>query len=117
MDKAIVCINGSRNIKHLNLNYFIYPEHVECVLEGGASGVDTIAQKWADEHEIERITFYPQWAVYGKRAGIVRNCAMVDICDVLISFWDGKSLGTKQTIEYAIKTGKPYICHLIQELD
>ncbi len=42
---------------------------------------------------------------------------MIDYCDVLISFWDGKSKGTLQTIKYAKKVGVPYICHLIVQLD
>lgn len=42
---------------------------------------------------------------------------MVDFCDVCIAFWDGQSRGTLYTIEYCKQIGRPYICHLIQELD
>ena len=42
---------------------------------------------------------------------------MVNFCDVLISFWDRKSSGTLQTIQYAKEIGRPYICHIIQDLD
>ena len=48
---------------------------------------------------------------------MIRNCEMIDFCDILISFWDGKSKGTLQAIEYCKKINRPYICHLIQELD
>lgn len=41
----IVCINGSRNITSLNLDFFIDPKHIETLLLGGAKGVDTIAEK------------------------------------------------------------------------
>ena len=115
--KPIVCINGSRTIKSLNLNAFIDPAHVGAVVTGGAAGVDTIAEQWAKANNIEWVCYLPQWKIYGKRAGIVRNCEMIDFCDILISFWDGKSKGTLHAIEYCKKIGRPYICHLIQDLD
>lgn len=44
MNKSIICINGSRSITNIDLNRFIYPEHVECLILGGANGIDTIAE-------------------------------------------------------------------------
>jgi len=32
---------------------------------------------------------------------------MLDICDKVLVFWDGVSKGTKHTINYANKMGKP----------
>lgn len=115
--KPVVCINGSRSINYLNLNMFIDPSHVGRVVSGGARGVDSLAAIWAKKNKIELVEFFPKWKKYGKKAGLKRNKDMVDFCDILISFWDGKSKGTLQTIRYAKRTGVPYICHLIQELD
>ena len=115
--KPIICINGSRTITGIDLDRFINPDHVGGVVTGGAHGPDTFAEHWAKRHHIEWVCYLPQWNIYGKRAGLERNKDMVDFCDVLISFWDGKSTGTLQTIKYAQKIGRPYICHLIQELD
>ena len=42
--KPIVCINGSRSIKAIDLDRFINPDHVGAVVTGGAAGVDTIAE-------------------------------------------------------------------------
>lgn len=42
--KPIVCINGSRNITAIDLDRFIDPSHIGCVVTGGAAGVDTIAE-------------------------------------------------------------------------
>lgn len=42
--KPIVCINGSRSITDVNLGLFINPNHVGCVVTGGAHGIDTIAE-------------------------------------------------------------------------
>ena len=115
--KPIVCINGSRTIKGIDLDRFIDYTHVGGVVTGGAQGPDTIAEHWAKKHHLEWICYLPQWNIYGKKAGMIRNCEMIDFCDILISFWDGKSVGTLQAIEYCQKIGRPYICHLIQELD
>lgn len=43
--KAIVCINGSRTITNLDLDRFIDPSHVGCVVTGGAAGADSIAEQ------------------------------------------------------------------------
>lgn len=42
--KPIVCINGSRSITNINLSLFINPNHIECVVTGGARGIDTVAE-------------------------------------------------------------------------
>lgn len=115
--KPIICINGSRSITNVNLGLFINPNHVGCVVTGGARGIDTLAEHWAKANKIEWVCYLPQWDLLGKRAGMIRNKEMVDFCDILISFWDGKSSGTKQAIEYAQSIGRPYICHLIEDLD
>ena len=115
--KPIVCINGSRSIKAIDLDRFINPDHIGAVVTGGAAGVDTIAEHWAKKHRKEWICYLPQWDIYGKRAGMIRNQEMVDFCDILISFWDGKSTGTLQAINYAKSINRPYICHLVLDLD
>lgn len=42
--KPVVCICGSRTIKNLNLDLFIDSAKIGCVVAGGASGPDTIAE-------------------------------------------------------------------------
>ena len=114
--KPIVCINGSRSINEINLDRFINPDHVAAIVTGGARGPDTIAEHWAKRHNLEWICYLPQWDIYGKRAGMIRNCEMIDFCDVLISFWDGTSTGTLQAIEYCQKQQKPYIKQIMKEM-
>ena len=116
-NKPIICINGSRSINYINLDLFIDPNHVGCVVSGGANGVDTLAEHWAKRNHIEFIAYLPQWKKFGKKAGIIRNHEMIEFCDVLISFWDGKSKGTLDTIIYAKKLGVPAYVHLINNLD
>lgn len=50
--------------------------------------------------------YKPDWARYGRAAGAIRNKQIVDACDKLIAFWDGKSKGTKISIDMAEKQGK-----------
>lgn len=115
--KPVVCICGSRTIKNLNLDLFIDCAKIGCIVAGGVSGPDTIAEYWAKIHNIEFVYYPARWDIYGKRAGFVRNEEMVNFCDIVIAFWDGKSKGTLHSIQYAQSLGRPYICHLVKELD
>lgn len=115
--KPIVCINGSRSIKELNISSYLSSDYPAAVVAGGAKGVDTIARDWTKSHHIEYVEYPAQWHIYGKSAGIVRNHEMVDFADELISFWDTKSSGTLEAIKYAIKMGKKVTLHLIESYD
>jgi predicted Rossmann fold nucleotide-binding protein DprA/Smf involved in DNA uptake len=77
------------------------------VVSGGAGGADTLAARWAAECNIPLSTHLPQWDRYGKRAGAVRNRAIVNEAEQVIAFWDGQSKGTKITIDMAREAGKP----------
>jgi hypothetical protein len=75
-------------------------------VSGGARGVDT----WAEEcmtHLTPKHIFKPEWDKYGKRAGFIRNQLIINEADKVIAFWDGSSCGTKNSIDLAIKAGKP----------
>jgi hypothetical protein len=76
------------------------------IISGGAVGPDTAALIWAELNGCSRTVFLPEWEKHGNLAGIIRNKKMVKECDVCIGFWDGKSRGTKFTLEYATKSGK-----------
>ena len=115
--KPIVCINGSRSITDINLDLFINPDHCGIIVTGCAKGVDTLAEWWAKRNNIEWIGYPANWKLYGKRAGLMRNEEMINFCDVLISFYDGKSSGTLYTINYAKKLDIPVYVYLIESLD
>lgn len=80
----------------------IYPSEI---VSGGAQGVDSFAEAWAKLHLIPVKVFKPDWSK-GKSAGAQRNRQIIDYCDKLIAFWDGKSKGTKISIDMAAKAGK-----------
>lgn len=115
--KPIVCICGSRDITYINLDLFIDPNHVGCIVEGAAKGVDTLARNWAKRNKIEFVEYPAQWKIYGKEAGLIRNKEMIDFSDVVIAFWDGRSKGTLSSIKYAKELGIPCYVHLIRSLD
>ena len=99
-------IVGSRSISDIDISEYI-SEKAELIISGGASGVDTIAEEYADKNKISKLILRPQYELYRRAAPLKRNDLMVDICDNIIVFWDGKSKGTKHTIDYARKKGKP----------
>lgn len=71
------------------------------IISGGAYGVDSIAEEYADNNNIDKIIFPADWGAYGKQAGFIRNYKIVDNSDMIIAFWDGISRGTAHTIEVA----------------
>lgn len=101
-----VLVIGSRNICDVDLSLYM-PSCVDCIISGGAKGVDQLAERYADEHHIPKTIVYPQYEQYGRAAPIKRNEVMVDMADYVLAVWDGVSRGTKYTIAYAEKQGKP----------
>ena len=117
-DKPIVLICGSKSINDLNFDFYLDKDAIGQVVSGGANGVDTLAEKWSKRNGIDFIVFLPQYDIYGgKYAPIKRDEDMVNHCDYVVAFWDGKSSGTKYTIEYAAKMGHKVYIHRIEDLD
>ena len=98
-------IVGSRSIKDFDLSPYI-PSDVDTVISGGANGVDTLAEKYADKNRISKLIMRPAYARYGKGAPLKRNEEMVRLADEVLVIWDGVSRGTKYTAEFAQKEGK-----------
>ena len=79
----------------------------DTIVSGGAMGADTYAKEFAQKHNLKLVEYLPEYDKYGRQAPLVRNRLIVDNCDCLIAFWDGTSRGTKYTLDYANKVGKP----------
>lgn len=78
------------------------------VVVGDAKGADKLAFEWAmlRKHTCRR--HYADWDKHGKKAGMIRNAEMIEDAGpkaAVIAFWDGKSKGTKDTIDRARKAG------------
>ncbi len=99
-------IAGSRSIKDFDLSGYV-PSEVDLIISGGADGVDSLAEEYADRYRISKLILRPKYDKYGKSAPLKRNEVMVDIADVVLIIWDGKSKGTMHTVKYAQSKNKP----------
>jgi len=101
-------IVGSRSIKEYDLEKHI-PKETTMIITGGADGIDTLAEKYADKKHISKLILRPQYELYGRFAPLKRNEKMLELCDMALVVWDGRSRGTKYTIDHANKIGKKVI--------
>lgn len=75
------------------------------IVSGTCRGADSLGERYAEEKGYTIKRFNPNWNEYGRSAGIIRNQMMASYADTLITFWDGKSRGTKNMIDEAQKRG------------
>jgi len=125
-------VSGSRSITNYDLITSVLNsmKDIECIIEGGARGVDSLAKKWALENNIKCIEVPAKWDDmsppvkkkynrYGKEynalAGFKRNEEMVKLGDTLLVFWDGHSPGTKHMIKTAKNYGRNVILILVNK--
>lgn len=99
-------IVGSRGITGFDLSPYITPE-VDTIISGGACGIDSIAEQYADLHRLSKYILRPRYDLYGRCAPLKRNEQMVDMADSVLIVWDGHSKGTQYTLKYTKKTNKP----------
>lgn len=114
---------GFKCIDHMTSNT---PKAIITIVCGGAKGADTCGERWYEYNKelgVKIKYFIPDWSnintpdaiiktnkfgnKYNARAGIDRNHAMGDFATHLIAFWDGKSKGTKDMINYMKSLDKP----------
>lgn len=105
-------IVGSRGITEFDLSVYI-PDNVDTVISGGAFGVDSLAEQYADLHRLSKYIVRPRYDLYGRAAPIKRNEQMVNIADAVLIVWDGNSKGTKYIIDYSKRIGKPFTLVLV----
>ena len=101
-----LAIIGSRNCPPIDIEAHL-KSMPDTIVSGGAKGADTYAREFAQKHNLNLIEFLPDYDKYGRKAPLVRNKLIVEECDCVLAFWDGKSRGTKFTIDYANEKGKP----------
>jgi len=109
-------IAGSRDItNYLALENAMktsgFDKEVTEIVSGGATGADTLGERWAKEHKIRVKRFPANWDRDGKAAGPIRNKAMavyVGESGCLLALWDGTSFGTKHMLGIAKGMGMRY---------
>ena len=107
-----VAIIGSRNLVNVEISKYI-PENTAEIISGGARGINTLAEAWADKNGISKIIIKPEYEKFKRGAPLKRNEKIVELADVIIALWDGKSRGTKFTIDYAKKLKKEVKVYII----
>ena len=100
-------IVGSRSIEDFDLSPYITKD-VDTIISGGAGGIDSLAEKYADKHNLSKIIIRPRYELYGRFAPLKRNEEIVDMSDAVLIVWDGRSKGTEYTLKYTKKTNKPF---------
>ena len=99
-------IVGSRGIEKFDLSPYVSDE-VDTIISGGAVGIDSLAERYADEHRLSKYIIRPRYDLFGRAAPLRRNEQMVDMADAVLVIWDGRSKGTQYTLKYTKKKNKP----------
>ena len=120
MKNVYFLVVGSRDIMDYTgirdyLDKFIdhrYSGYQVVIVSGGARGVDSLAERYADEKGYDKVIMSAQWELYGKSAGYRRNEQMHQFIATkpdryVIAFWDGVSKGTAYNFELAKRYENP----------
>jgi hypothetical protein len=89
--KTVACTIAASNLQ------------IDELISGGAKGVDSLGERYANYHGIPIKQFLADWNLYGKKAGYLRNKQMAEYADALILVWNGKSKGSGHMKELAKK--------------
>ena len=131
-----VIVAGSRHITDYQLVSSVitntinkYDIKVTEIVSGCANGVDSLGEQWALENGVKVEPFDANWdditvpnalirtnkwgKEYNARAGFQRNERMAEYGDVLIVIWDGKSRGSKDMMDRAIRHGLLVLSYII----
>lgn len=117
-------VTGDRNYKNpdiINHAIFCLPKKPVCIIEGEATGADSIAREVALEYNICVQKFPADWKKYGKAAGPKRNKEMLEIGrpTLTFAFHDDivNSKGTRNMIEQSLKNKIPVILYHKEKIE
>ena len=102
-----VAIVGSRGLRVSHLENYLPPDVTE-IVSGGARGIDAAARDYAQKAGIPLVEYLPDYRRYGRAAPLRRNLLIVQHCDLLLAFWDGKSRGTRCVVDCCKRMGVPF---------
>ena len=106
-----VLITGSRNCPSKEVMWSLFETYIpkmSFIINGGAKGVDSLCNDWCNSFP-KRVLGWETIRPINERIAayyLHRNAEMIGMCDKVIAFWDGKSRGTKFTIDYAKSRNK-----------
>ena len=115
-----LAIVGSRNFTKKEfftsmMAYWVldHQQEPDLIISGGAKGVDTLAEEYAEEHQIPTLILKPDWKTHGKAAGPLRNTDIVNEATNILAFPSKYGRGTQDTIKKAEKAGKPLTVYCV----
>ena len=88
------------------------------IIEGEASGVDTLAKRYGWLNNIPVDPHPAAWQINGyldKGAGAKRNQEMANIAEALVLVWDWVSTGSKDMLDRARKKGLKVFVYIPEE--
>lgn len=99
--KVIVCGGRDYLEKRAIREYLDGLRAVSLVITGGARGVDSIADGWAEDRGIARAIFPANWTGEGRSAGHTRNQRMLELMrpHFIVAFPGGR--GTQSMVDKA----------------
>ena len=103
-----VIIAGTRTFNNYpllrkKLDEFLADRTCVEIVSGGASGADSLGEKYALEKGFPLRRFVADWDRFSRAAGPIRNALMAEDADALVVFWDGSRRGTASMIKEASK--------------
>jgi hypothetical protein len=104
MKVAVIGGRGFDNYELLKstLDQFI----ITRIVSGGAKGADKLSERYAKENNIPTEIYLPDWDLFGKKAGFLRNTTIIENSELVVAFWNSKSRGTRDSIGKANKLKK-----------
>ena len=114
-----VIIAGSRTIINPKLEVATaiyscpFAKNITEIVSGTCRGIDKAGEYYGELGGYKVTRFPAAWAIFGKKAGYIRNERMANYADALIAIWDGKSKGTKHMIDIARKKGLKIYIYMI----
>lgn len=115
-----VAIVGSRGILDPNLVEQCIKDgpfdDIDLIISGGADGVDTSAEMVAQRLDIDMKIIEPDYSDWSgnEHPAKRRNTTIVEKSDAVIAVWDGRSNGTRDTIDKALDRGVPIYVEVVK---
>lgn len=92
--------------RHQSSEFTIPWDAVTEIVSGGANGIDAAAAAVAMVKCLPFKVFAADWNKHGKAAGPIRNSQIVEYSDACLAVWDGKSSGTRDTMQKFVRANK-----------
>lgn len=114
-DKIKLAIVGSRTITSnevfiKEISVYLQAQNIKfdnlVIISGGAKGIDSLAEAWANENNVPTIIYKPDYSNHGRSAPLVRNKIIAKECTHMLALWDGVSTGTIHVTKEASKLSK-----------